>query len=196
MKEVLSVFKMGKNPTIKSESLHTDFDYRVNGVCLITKGEVTLEIEYFSSVTKMRYPKCIEMQEIDTNYENMCIGGVPIDDQFVFMNMLKNNGLTTAASQLEIKWEDKCRAIASSLKGNEMLTKLFGEDFIMFTALSKEEQWAIRLKYVIDDFENCTNWDKENVYKYYQEQFKLINEEGFVPSLEIFKRIRDRINVV
>lgn len=31
MKEVLSVFKMGKNPTIKSESLHTDFEYRVNG---------------------------------------------------------------------------------------------------------------------------------------------------------------------
>lgn len=158
------------------------------GTIDICKGALKMKIHFFARVYKMRYENCISLDDWDINdTTDISFGGMPIDNFIALKTMLTNSGLTTVANGLEITNDDYKREICIQLEQYKMFKDIFGKNARMFHTLSAEEKSILKLKFVIDNYDNITIVNQE------MQEFLVMEGEGnrVLPTI---KQLKEKYN--
>jgi len=180
MENFLSNFA-NTNTEVKSSNANLSVSPEFYGVLDISKGALTMKINFYARVYKMKYDNCISLDDWDINdTTDISFGGMPIDNIVALKTTLTNSGLTTVAMGLDISNDDQKREICIQLEQYKMFKDIFGKKARMFHLLSKEEKTNAALKFAIDNYEKMTITTSDI------QDFLVKDEEGnkVVPTIE------------
>lgn len=179
------LFKNFKNNNEKRSS--SDFkintNLSINGSITITKGLLSNQTEYWCSIEKSIYgDKYLVLNDFDVNLINSSFNGLPIDNLSKLKKTLSEAGLTTISDSLEISYDESVKEVALKLQANDTFKIVYGEDFLIFDALSTEEQNIIRLEYAIKTYDDLS------AAAYVLKDYVKIEEgEKIKPELKVLK---------
>jgi len=180
MENFLSNFA-NPNTEVKSNNANLSVSPEFYGTIDISKGALTMKIDFYARVYKMKYDNCISLDDWDINdTSDISFGGMPIDNLNALRTTLNNSGLTTISNGLDISNDDYKREICIQLEQYKMFKDIFGKKARLFPLLSKEEKTQAALKFAID------NYDKMTIGISDIQEFLIIDEEGnkVMPTLE------------
>jgi hypothetical protein len=169
------------NTEVKSSNANLSVSSEFYGTIDVTKGALTMKINFFARLYKMRYDNCVSLDDWDINdTTDISFGGMPIDNLSVLRTTLTNSGLTTIANGLDISNDEHKREICIQLEQCKTFRDIFGKKARMFNLLSKEEKTNLALKFAI------ANYDKMTISSSDIHDFLIIDEEGnkVMPTLE------------
>lgn len=156
MENFLSNFA-NTNTEVKSNNANISISPEFHGSIDVSKGALTMKIHFYARVYKTHYENCISLDDWDINDKSdISFGGMPIDNLDALKATMISSGLTTAANGLNINDDDYKKEICLQLEKNNMFKDIFGKKARMFHSLSDEEKNKVKLKYVIDNYEQMS----------------------------------------
>lgn len=180
MENFLSNFA-NTNTEVKSSNANLSVSPEFWGTIDITKGALTMKINFYARAYKMKYDNCISLDDWDINETtDISFGGMPIDSLSALKTMLINSGLTTVAKGLDITNDDHKREICIQLEQYKMFKDIFGKKARLYHLLSEEEKTNAKLKFAIDNYNRMTIGSLDI------QDFLIIDEEGnkVLPTIE------------
>ena len=150
MKELFESFK---NTDQKVTALDSSFNYNVSlyGHTTIQKGGLEMEVSYNLHFGRMSYKNCVSIEEWDiVEIGNTSFNGLPIDDLDALKLSLKSSGLKSVANSLVIGDEDILKVASASVEKDKTFKDIFGEDAILWSALSEDEQEVFNIVFLIE----------------------------------------------
>jgi hypothetical protein len=165
----LSEIKDAKVTTsVVSENVYPE----INGELVIKKGILSISINYWGRVSKMRILKnYISAEDFDFETNNTTIEGMVIDNFSKFRQGLLDHGMQSVADSLTIS-NDEIRSEITKVIPNHKFYKLLFADAPLFDNLTFEEQ---KLAYVNAIREDNTILDRNEWLK---RKFGWVNEDN------------------
>jgi hypothetical protein len=161
------------NTEVTSSNANLSVSPEFYGAMDISKGALTMKIHFWAKLYKMKYNNCISLDDWDINNKtDISFGDIPIDNLSSLKTMLNNSGLTTIANGLDINTNEEKKEICIQLEQSKIFKDIFGKKAKIFNNLSENEQKNIRLKFVIDNYEN------KSLINHDLSLFLVENEEG------------------
>jgi hypothetical protein len=159
------------------------FTMNVGGSLLVTKGMLSLEVNYWSGVYESnRYSKHLHTDDLDWDYGSYYINVVKIDSISKFNEGLNNMGLSSISKLMEIEPNEIKTEVLKVLFSDESISRMF-DGMVFFDSLSNEEQKQLFIDLAIQDY--------ERVYKHDMIKYGIIEQSEDKPSYEEFL---ERIN--
>ena len=180
MKNFLSNFA-NTNTEVKSNNANISISPDFHGSIDVSKGLLNMKIHFYARVYKTHYENYISLDDWDINdTSDISFGGMPIDNLGALKTTMINSGLTTAANGLNIDDDDYKNEICIQLEKNNMFKDIFGKKARMFNILSDEEKNKVKLKYVID------NYEQMSIHHSDVRDFLITDDEGnkIIPTIE------------
>lgn len=173
------------NAEVKSSNANIVANVEFYGLMDVTKGMLKMTIHFFIKLHKMKYENCVAIDDWEiTDKDFISFNGIPIDNMSKLIATLQNSGLNSLAEGLTIDDKDFERVLAKHIEQTEEFKNVFGKDSIIFAMLSDEEQYKIKLKYVIDNYEDMTT---EN---YIVKELSIVSESSTeMPTLNELKEL-------
>ena len=159
------------------------FTMNVGGTLVVTKGMLSLEVNYWSGVYESnRYSKYLHTDDLDWDYGNYYINGIKIDSISKFNEGLNNMGLSSISKLMEIETCEIRTEVLKALFNDKTIPRVF-DGMVFFDSLSYEEQKQLLIDLAIHDY--------ERVYKHDMVKYGIIEQSEDKPSYEEFL---ERIN--
>ena len=166
---------------VKSNNANLSVYPEFSGTMDVTKGLLTMKINFYARVYRMSHEDCISLDDWDIqDTSDISFGGMPIDDLSQLKTMMNSSGLKTVANGLDISNEDYKREICIQLEKYKMFKNIFGKKARMFNLLSEQEKNSANLKFFID------NYNKISISSPFIQDFLIVDPEGnkSLPTLE------------
>jgi len=159
------------------------FTMNVGGTLVVTKGMLSLEVNYWSGVYESsRYSKHLHLDDLDWDCGNYYINGIKIDSISKFNEGLNNMGLSSISKLMEIEPGEIKTEVLKVLFSDESISKMF-DGMVFFDSLSYEEQKQLFIDLAIHDY--------DKVYHHDMKSYGIIEQSEQKPSYEEFL---ERIN--
>lgn len=163
-------------------SAYLTFDF--SGSVKIERGTFSMIIHFYSRLTETKHKGVVSIDDWDVNdTEDYDLNGLPIDNITSFKQKLVDWGVGSLGNKLQFTSEEEKTAICMAILENDELKKIFGKKFKVWDALSIDEKMLLDLQYVIDNFENCGDYIRNEVAKHY----KLVAQPEIKPTLEEYQ---------
>lgn len=179
MENFLSNFA-NTNTEVTSSNANISVSPEFFGTIDINKGGLKIKIHFYARVYKTKYENYISLDDWDINdTSDISFCGMPIDDLHALKTTMLNSGLRTIAEGLNIGDEDYSKEISIQIEKHDMFKFMFGKKAKMFTSLSKEEKQKVKLKYVIDNYEQMSLGNPD------VKEFLITDDEGnkIIPTI-------------
>jgi hypothetical protein len=142
-----------------------------------------MSIGFYAKVYETKHNGVLGLDDWDVHdSDNYNLNGLPIDNLSSFKTKLSDWGLSGIANKLNFNNDEQKRAICMAMLEDEMLKKVFGKKFKIWELLSVDEQKLLELKYVVSNFNNCSENVKQQVSNHYK-----IGVQPTTPTLEEFE---------
>ena len=172
MENFLSNFT-NTNTEITSTNPKLQASAEFHGTIDICKGLLNMTICFYSRLFNYKYENYIGIDDWETTeIIDIKFNGIIIDDIDKLKNSMISSGLSTLAESLTITNSEIKTEIANQIEQSSIFKAVYGKKAIMFDNLSENEQKNIRLKFVIDNYEN------KSLIKHDLSLFLVENEEG------------------
>lgn len=172
MENFLSQFA-NTNTEVQSNNAKLNVSAEFYGTIDISKGALNMTISFYARLYKSRYENYVSLDNWDiSETNNITFNGAPIDNIDMLKTSLINSGLSTLASGLNIENDIFKVQIANQIEQSSLFKALYGKKALMLDRLSDDELKIIRLKFVID------NYDDKPKVNYELGMFLVENEEG------------------
>jgi hypothetical protein len=89
------------------------------------------------------------------------LGELPIDSLSALKTTLTNSGLTTLANSLGFSNEEVIAAMRFHVQNHKIFKAVYGKKVILWDLLSAEEQAEETLAYVLNNYDSCPNYVKQ-----------------------------------
>jgi hypothetical protein len=190
MKNILeSLVNNGTEVTsiVKGE-LHSSID--VGGVVTITKGNLSMEVSFYTRLLKDYGEVVTEDLEIQEE-SNFKLGDLKIDNLLKLKVTLVNSGLSSVAKNLEISDEEKNTEIYKAIQNSSKFKNFYGKKAVLIDTLSDKEIEIIKVNWLINNYDTLS----PNHYKFRNYTIKEeVKEEVVEPSTEPNKFITRNMN--
>lgn len=164
----------------------------------ISNGAFSKTIEYSTWIEDTMYgPKIKSLMDWDIqDYYDTKLGELPVDDVRQLRETLNGSGLSTLAKALDFDNRQIGIQIAKGIQESEDFKSIYGEDAIMWEALTDNNQEQYKLQYAIDNYDTIN----ENYHGFNNiiETEEYMDDEGNVrtrrikPTLaEVKKALKD-----
>jgi hypothetical protein len=144
---------------VTSEDFGGGFRVEINGSFIIKKGELSYKQYFYSQLSTMQYKNCVCSDESyldgDDDYK---LGGLVIDNLTNLKNSLKDSGLSTIASSLEICNEEVRKQMFIRIANSEIFKRVFGEDALLWDTLEEDERDFIKLEHAIERYDGLNEY--------------------------------------
>jgi hypothetical protein len=132
--------------------LHGSFD--------IQKGSLKQTIDFYANLYESRYKGFIVVDDWDINERsNTEFSGIKVDDLDKLIESLKNSGLKSLAEGLRISNDEILVELSKQIECSDIFKRMYGDDFKMLDALSKEDIEIVKIQNVIDNYGNHNQYD-------------------------------------
>lgn len=162
------------------KSLSENASLSIVGVFTLQKGSYTEEFYYNAIVRESnRFKGFVVIDDIDfASNGTTSLGSLKIDNIYKFRESLQNSGLTSLSDSLHFSREEIENACNQIIAQSKLVKKAF-KGLVLFDALSLEEQNLVRLSYIIEKYNDASDYQKK-------ELLDIRDEEGnqLVPTLE------------
>lgn len=181
---------------VKGELLNDSIDIEVSfrGEVALTKGNFEQIFTYYFNRCEMTRFGYVDCDDWDWEEGSTKLGGLPIDSLHQLKTTLTSSGLSTLAKSLEFEETEKRKAIFLAIENSKNFKKQYGKNAKVWRALTEVEKTNVKLKYAIDNFDTCNNWDK-NCFgiKSYDDEGEEI--KNYVPTLEELTNLFNTLKV-
>jgi hypothetical protein len=178
------------NTEVTSNNADLSVSPEFYGTIDIYKGSLTMKINFFARVYKMKYDNCIALDDWEINDKsNISFGGMPIDNIELLKKTMTDSGLTTIAKGLDISNAELKKEICIQLEQYKMFKDIFGKKARMFTALSDADKKKTMIKFAIDKYEIMTPNNEE------VKDLVTIDDDGVksIPTIETLKEVYNNL---
>jgi hypothetical protein len=159
MESILKQFE-NKNQEIKSSNLKSGFSFSLHGSFDIQKGSLKQTIDFYANLYESRYKGFIVVDDWDINERsNTEFSGIKVDDLDKLIESLKNSGLKSLAEGLRISNDEILVELSKQIECSDIFKRMYGDDFKMLDALSKEDREIVKIQNVIDNYGNHNQYD-------------------------------------
>lgn len=147
---------------VKTELLNDSIDIRVSlrGEVAVTKGNFEQTFTFWCNNCEQTRFGFVDCDDWDYEENTTKLGGLPIDSLHQLKQTLQTSGLTTLANSLGFDDAEIKKAIFSAVETSKGFKKQFGKNAKFWRALTEVEKTNVKLKYAIDNFDTCNDWDK------------------------------------
>ena len=181
---ILESLKGLEGSVVKGTNASTYLTFDFSGSVKIERGAFSMLIHFYSKLGETKHKGVISIEDWDVNdSEDYVLNGLPIDNITAFKSKLNDWGVGSLGNKLQFTSDEEKRAICMAILDNEELKKIFGKKFKVWDILSVDEKMLLDLKYVIDNFENCGDYVRNEVAKHY----KLVAQPEIKPTLEEYQ---------
>lgn len=182
---------------VKTELLNDSIDIEVSfsGEVALTKGNFEQIFTYYFNRCFMSKYGYVDCDDWDSEEGSTKLGGLPIDSLHQLKTTLTSSGLSTLAKSLEFEETEKRKAIFLAIENSKTFKKQYGKNAKIWRVLTEVEKTNVKLKYAIDNFDICDNWDK-NCFgiKSYDDEGEEI--KNYVPTLDELKALKEILTQV
>jgi hypothetical protein len=159
MESILKQFE-NKNQEIKSSNLKSGFSFSLHGSFDIQKGSLKQTINFYANLYESRHKGFIIVDDWDINERlNTEFSGIKVDDLDKLIESLKNSGLKSLAEGLRISNDEILVELSKQIECSDIFNRMYGDDFKMLDALSKEDIEIVKIQSVIDNYGNHNQYD-------------------------------------
>lgn len=179
MENFLSNF-VNTNTEVTSSNANISVSPEFWGTIDVNKGGLKMKIHFYARVYKTKYENYISLDDWDINdISDISFCGMHIDDLTALKATMISSGLTTVANGLNINNDDYEKEICIQLEKYDMFKNIFGKKARMFHNLSQEEKQKVKLKYVIDNYEQMSLGNPD------VQEFLITDDEGnkIIPTI-------------
>jgi hypothetical protein len=143
----------------KMTSLSDNVSIEISGQFKLEKGAFSQVFCFWAKMYK-KYDKFSAIDDYDFEDESAKLNDLPIDNLDKFKKSLEDSGLNTIAKTLNFSREDIEEAMHQHIKDSKYYQLFFGATTGIFNELSSEQKQIENLKYCIENYNTCSNWDK------------------------------------
>ena len=170
----------------KITSLSDNVSIEISGRFKLEKGAFS-QVFYFWAKMYKKYDKFSSIDDYDYEEESSKFNDLPIDNLDKFKKSLEDSGLNTLSKNLNFSKEEVDKAIYKCTKDSKYYQLFFGATTDIFNELSGEQKKIESLKYCIDNYDTCGNFDKINC------GIKSIDENGddikyYIPTIDELRK--------
>lgn len=167
---------------IKATNLTSGLSFEFGGEVKIERGVFSMNICFYAKVYETKHKGVISLDDWDINDTNSYnLNGLAIPNISAFRTKVSEWGLST--DKLQFSTQEEKIAICMAMLQNEDIKKVFGKKVKVWELLSVDEQKLLELQYVVDNFENCGDYIRNEVAKHY----KLVVQSEIKPTLEEYQ---------
>ena len=162
------------------KSLSENANLSLGGVFTLQKGSYTEEFYYNAMVCESSRLKGFIIID-DLDYEHNCntsLGSLKIDNIQKFRQSLQDCGLTSLANTLCFSGEEIRNACSQIIAQSKLVKKAF-KGLILLDALPSEEQDLVRLAYIVENYNDCSDYQRKEFLDIRDEE-----NNQLVPTLE------------
>ncbi len=166
------------NANVSSTNVNDNFSLRAGGDMTITKGVISIDINYWADVYKSpRYIGFASIDEMDYEQVNTYINGIKIDSISKFNQGLANMGLSSISEGLQITSDEVKNEIYKAVKNSEAYKVVF-PNLELFELLNTHEKKEVVLSYAINNYGKIGEWTLK--------KYGLIESSSTKPTFEQF----------
>jgi hypothetical protein len=175
MKTLFEGLANQNNASITSTLKNDTSDLRAGGRLVVTKGIISIELNYWTNVWKHRIDGYIVADDWDWDTLYTFVSGVKVDSLSKFNEGLTNMGLSSISESLKITNEEIRDEIMKAVDVSPSVRSLFpGKK--LFNSLSREQKRKIILDDAIVNYDKADAWQLNNL--------GLSESPNTLPSLE------------
>lgn len=175
MKTLFEGLANQNNASITSKLEKDTSDLRAGGRLVITKGIISIELNYWTNVWEHRIDGYIVADDWDWDTLYTFVSGVKVDSLSKFNEGLTNMGLSSISESLKITNEEIRDEIMKAVDVSPSVRSLFpGKK--LFNSLSREQKRKIILDDAIVNYDKADAWQLNNL--------GLSESPNTLPSLE------------
>lgn len=183
MKTLFEGLANQNNASITSTLKNDSSDLRAGGRLVITKGIISIELNYWTNVWKHRIDGYIVADDWDWDTLNTFVSGVKVDSLTKFNEGLTNMGLSSISKSLELTNDEIRDEIMKAVDISPSVRCLFpGKK--LFNSLSREQKRKIVLDYSISNYDKAQAWELNNL--------GLSESPNTLPSLEELIELKNK----
>lgn len=175
----------------KSLNLTAEIQISFRGEFDLIRGLFVQTFTYWTNqLSENRYGFIAVEDDWEYNEQSATLDELPIDRIDNFKDTLRQGGLSTLAKSLEFTEDEKRQAMFSAIENSQEFKNHFGKKAKSWELLSSEEQEMVKLKFVIDNYDTCSDYDKRNfgIVSLDENNEKVPN---YVPTLVELTELRD-----
>jgi hypothetical protein len=169
------------NAEVTSVVTKENYSINLSGNLTITKGLMSIDINYWGSTYRSMYPGFASADDIDWETLETRIGGVKIDSLSKFNEGLSNMGLTSVSNDLKISNEEIINEINKAMGASELF-KIVYKGLKMFNLAPFEERKKAVLEHSILNYDQCS--------AYTLNHYGLSESKSNKPSLEELLKLK------
>lgn len=158
MKDLFNGLQVVSGQT-KVVSISETASVEVSGKLSMERGNFKQEFSYWAR-TYEKFSNFAKIDDFDTEEHKCSLGELPIDSLSALKTTLTNSGLTTLANSLGFSNEEVIAAMRFHVQNHKIFKAVYGKKAELWDALTKEEQQAEMLFYVINNYDTCGDYHK------------------------------------
>ena len=159
-------------------TLKNDFSINLSGGLIISKGLISMKINYWSGVyNSHRYEGYVSSDDLDWEESEFYVSGLKVDSMSKFKEGLIEMGLSSVFNSMEISHEEIRKEVLKSMLDNTLFKKVFGKKKFL-ELLSMEEQKDLFIEHA------KSNYETSSIYE--MKKYGIIDQSEEKPSYEEF----------
>jgi hypothetical protein len=181
---ILESLKGLEGSVVKGTNASTYLTFNFSGSVKIERGAFSMVLNFYSTLSETKHKGVISIEDWDINEtEDYVLNGLPIDNITSFKAKLTDWGVGSLGNKLQFTSAEEKTAIGMAILENDELKRIFGKKFKVLDLLSVDEKMLLDLKYIIDNFDKCGDYIRNEVAKHY----KLVAQPEIKPTLEEYQ---------
>lgn len=139
--------------TITTNSVNFHHSFNTGGTVTIQKGKLSIDVSFYANLYESQLRNTVDFEEFEiTDYLNVTLGGIPIDNIDVFLASLRRDGMTTIANKLTLSDIDIKIEISKKLEEDKVFKAVFGKKTIVLSRFTNTEKENYYVQYAIDNY--------------------------------------------
>ena len=170
---------------IETSDVKFNHSMSTGGSMTLIKGGLKMDIHYYTNIYLTSMEGVASLDDYDiTDYTNVSIGGLPVDNLSAFLGSLRSNGMATVANKIEITQEEMLIAISKEIEKTKVFKLMYGKNAILTSSFTDAELTNYYIHYLIK------NYNPELFESYYFTRFKIEEENELkvkvkrIPTIE------------
>lgn len=170
---------------VETSAVNFNHSMSTGGSMTLTKGGLKMDIHYYTNIYLTSMEGVAGLDDYDiTDYTNVSIGGLPVDNLSAFLGSLRSNGMATVANKIEITQEEMLIAISKEIEKTKVFKLIYGKNAILTSSFTTTELTNYYIHYLIK------NYNPELFESYYFTRFKIEEENELkvkvkrIPTIE------------
>lgn len=145
----------------KIVSISETASVEVSGKFSMERGNFKQEFSYWAR-TYEKFGNYAKVDDYDTENHKCTLGELPIDSLGALKTTLTNSGLITLSNSLGFSSEEIVAAMHQHIQDHKIFKAVYGKKVLLWDLLSAEEKQVANLKYVVANYEKCSDYQKRD----------------------------------